>query len=261
MNETANRKYILVLAGLALLLLVGGALFRPKKLTPEPPSPSEMASLQSRVRREHLAETAEYFAERAQAVSAYVRYNTGRASSSVAWREDGQMLTTRTAGHESAPPLSLVPSTESRPPAAPLGEAIAGQWTLAVARAPEGQLLWTPAVFGGAKQSVCAGEPFRELIVNTRLGPAMSGAGVFDLDGALLGVVANCGNSDDYRLVSNESVPSLLGAFARAAKRLEATCGLRIEALTPDSKRALAIEQGMLVTEVADDGPADQAWP
>jgi S1-C subfamily serine protease len=87
----------------------------------------------------------------------------------------------------------------------------------------------------------------------------MSGAGVFDLDGALLGVVANCGNSDDYRVVSNESVPSLLGAFARAAKRLGATCGLRIEALTPDSKRALAIEQGMLVTEVADDGPADQA--
>lgn len=247
MNDTVSRKYILILAGLSVASLIIGAFLRPKKFTPEPPSPSEMASLQERVRREQIGEMAAYFAKRAQAVAKYVVYSPENGSSAVAWQQDGQVLTTRATGPDSLEPLLVGPSANVSKPSSTRDPA-AGGWILIVARTREDQLLWTPAVFGGSKPSKCNGETYRELIINARLGSAMSGAGVFDLDGALIGVVANC--SSAYSPVSAESIPSLLKAFGGAGRRLEATYGFQVEQLNDSSKLVFAADRGLLVTEV-----------
>ena len=98
MNDTVNRKYVLILAAIAAVLLIAGNLLKPKKAEPEPPSPSETASLQARIRRDELSETASYFAQRAQALGPNVIYDRGHQASAVAWGKAGQVLTTRSPG-------------------------------------------------------------------------------------------------------------------------------------------------------------------
>ena len=75
MKDSVDRKYVIVLGAVALLILVGGAFLRPKKAAPQPPSPSESAALQSRIQRDDLAETASYLAQRAQVFAQHVLYD------------------------------------------------------------------------------------------------------------------------------------------------------------------------------------------
>ena len=55
MKDSVDRKYVIVLGAVALVILVGGAFLRPKKGAPQPPSPSESATLQSRIQRDDLS--------------------------------------------------------------------------------------------------------------------------------------------------------------------------------------------------------------
>src|SRR4051812_17932773 len=106
MNETVNRRYIVVLAAIAGTVLIAGALLKPKAATPQPQSPSEMASLQARVRREELGNTASYFTQQAQTLAQYVAYDRDHDSSAVAWAESGKAIATGMPDAESPdPPL------------------------------------------------------------------------------------------------------------------------------------------------------------
>lgn len=257
MNDTVNRKYVLVLGALAIAVLAVGTLLRPKKLTPEPPSPSETASLQARVRRDELGETASYFAQRAQALSRDVVYDLEHESSAVAWEKAGQVLTTAGPGTESFnPPLSLSVRDTGKPPVARPTDRNTGRWFLIVGRTADGQLLWTPAVYGGTRQTICGDEKYSELIVNARLDSALSGAGAFDLDGVLVGIVANCDGT--YHLVSVASVPSLLQNFATSERKIEFSYGFHAAELNTDAKRLFSVHSGLFVTEVRQGDAADQ---
>ncbi len=77
MNGTFNKRYVVTLAVLATAVLALGALFRPGRSTPEPPSPSETASLRTKL-------------------GEYVTFNSEHATSAVAWEKAGQVITTST---------------------------------------------------------------------------------------------------------------------------------------------------------------------
>lgn len=237
MNETVNRKYIFVVAAVVVVVLVGGALLRPKKAIPDLPSPSETASLQARVRRDELRETASFFAQRAEVLAQNVIHDPEHDTSAVAWEREGEVLTTRAAGSQSYDsPLLVGEGNAGRPPSTRLSALNAGQWLLVVGRTSENQVLWAPALYGGTRQTTCSGEAYRELIVNAPLDSALSGAAAFDLDGAVAGVVANCDGS--YHLISAASISSLLNAFGTVERRIATSYGFQVADVSDDAKRA-----------------------
>ncbi len=249
MNGTFSKKYVVALAVLAASVLVLGSVFRPKRATPEPPSPSETASLQTRLRREQLSETAAYFAERAGILGEYVTYNREHGASAVAWEKTGQVITASTPESPAFdPPVLIAKTGTGSPPVQLLAEPHAGRWLLIVGRTADGQLLWNPVVYGGARQTTCAGKAFRELVVNARPNDALLGAGVFDLDGALVGVVANCSGS--YHLISAASIPDLIRSFESDSRKTASAYGFEVEDLGDLSKRFFALPEGVFVTEL-----------
>jgi hypothetical protein len=258
MKESIDRKYMLVLASLAVLVLIGGAFLRPRKALPQPPSPSETATLQARLQRDELAQTASYLAQRAQAVGQHVLYDPDHDSSAVVWEKPGQVLTTSgpAAGRLDPPLLMLSRDTGSPPPARPAAQS-ASRWLLIVGRTANGQPLWTPAIYGGIRQSTCSGGSYNELVVNARLDGALSGAGAFDLDGALHGIVAPCNGA--FHLISVGSVSRLLESFNTVERQIRSTYGFAAGELSDDAKRLFAAESGLFVTEVARGEAADQA--
>jgi hypothetical protein len=257
MKETAPRKYILILAGIALGILVGGAALRPKKPVVQQPSPSETASLQRRLRREELRTTAAFYAERVSSVGRQVVYLPERDASGVAWERPGQVLTVpemRVPG----PPLVVVPAGAAQvPPAALSGPSRAGRWLLLVARAPDGQPVWTAALEGGSRPSLCEDAPYKEVIVNTPLSSAFLGAGAYDLDGALAGVVARCGET--FHVISSDSILSMLRLFDAPQQKLHAAFGVRAQPLNDEMRALFESESGVVVVELRKDGPAATA--
>ena len=107
------------------------------------------------------------------------------------------------------------------------------------------------------RQTQCAGEIFHELIVNTTLDGALSGAGVFNLDGVLVGFVANCDNG--YHIVSVADIEPMLKAFETPERKIESSFGFHIAELNADTKNLFRTDSGLFVTEVRIEGPAGQA--
>ena len=249
---------MLVLAALAIVILAGGAVFRPKKAEPEPPAPSETAYLQTRVRREELGQTASYFAQRAEMLAQYVFYDAPHRASSVVWARAGQALTISGGDAEGPePPMLLTVRQTGSPPATRPIEQNAGHWLIVVGRTPTGQLLWTPAIFGGVEQGACDGEPYTELVTNTRLEANFLGAGVFDLDEILVGVVGRCQGS--YHLISVASVPALLDAFERPERQLRRVFGLTVVEAGDEIRQYFKTDSGLLISGVVHGGPAEKA--
>jgi PDZ domain len=257
MKDSVDRKYVTVLGAVALLILIGGAFLRPKKFAPQPPPPSESATLQSRIQRDDLAETASYLGQRAQVFAQHVLYDPDHGSSALVWEKSGQVLTTpgpKTGVFD--PPLLLRPRASETGPPKRATEQNAG-WLIVVARSANDRLLWTPAIYGGNRQSTCSGGDYDELVVNVPLDAALSGAGAFDLDGTLHGIVAPCDGT--FHLISVASIPRLLLTFSNPKKQIRATYGFSASELDSAAKRLFATESGLFVTEVSQGGAAQEA--
>jgi len=258
MKDSVDRKYVIVLGAVALLILVGGAFLRPEKAAPQPPSPSENANLQSRIQRDYLAETASYLAQRAQLVAQHVLYDPDHGSSAVVWEKPGQVLTTPGSKHAPFdPPLLLRTRESGTATPAHAAEQNSTDWLIVVARTASGSVLWSPAIYGGTRQSTCADAGYNELLLNVPLDGSLSGAGAFDLDGILRGIVAPCNGT--FHLVSVASVARLLQAFNTPERQIRAAYGFLPSELDSAARRLFATDSGLFVAEVAQDGAAQQA--
>jgi serine protease Do len=133
----------------------------------------------------------------------------------------------------------------------------ASRWLIVVARAANDRLLWTPAIYGGTRQSTCSGGDYNELVVNVPLDAAWSGAGAFDLDGILHGIVAPCEGT--FHLISVASIARLLQTFSTPERQISAAYGFAASELDSAAKRLLAAESGLFVTEVTQGGAAQEA--
>lgn len=241
MPDTLNRKYVLSLCGAALAILAIGVWLRPEKKAPKPPSPSETANLQRLVRREELRNMGSFFAEKAGELASHLRFVPETGASGVYWGKLGQVL----SGGRHLPLETVQTNATPTPPEQAIVEAQGGRWVLLVwIEAEQKQLEWTAGIDGGRRVSSCDGVRYRELIVSTALTPTMRGAAVFDLDGVLIGVVADCDGA--LHVVSAPSFKSLLDGFAEPVKRLHARHGVAaVPQTNPD---------GLLITEVSLDG-------
>ncbi len=223
MAESFNRKYVIWLTGIAVVILGVGVLLRPKKPAPKPPSSSETANLQRMVRREELRNMGNYFAERVSAVAEYLHYVPETQANGVYWGKPGQVL----SSSRQLPVRAVQTDRTVAPPLESLVESTGGRWVLlAWMESGQKQPEWITAIDGGRRESTCEGEKYRELIVNSALTPAMIGAGVFDLDGVLVGLVAQCGSS--LHVISALSFRELLTKFSDADHWLHAEQGVAV---------------------------------
>jgi hypothetical protein len=101
---------------------------------------------------------------------------------------------------------------------------------------------------GGARESTCSGGGYNELILNTPLADGLAGAGAFDLDGTLHGIVTPCDGT--FRLISVASVSRLLRTFNTPERKMKSTYGFAASQLNTAAKRFFATESGLFVTEV-----------
>lgn len=256
MNDSISRRYVWVLAVIAVVIVAGGALLRPKKVLPEPRSPSETAYLQARLRMEELGEIATYFEQRAQAFGRFVRYPDEGGASAIVWRAPGELLTVRSNGAYAAPFVVLANDVAGLQPPE-IRDPSTGRWLLIVGRTSGDRLLWVPAIYGGARQTTCSGVPYKELMIDSRLDSALLGAGAFELSGSLAGVVFRCGGG--LHLISSESIDAFMRQFSAPERRVPAKYGFRLTEAKANPEAPLEAAPGLLVTEVMDGQAASAA--
>lgn len=93
MKETLSGKYLAILALIAVVVLALGSRLRPHETAPVPPSPSETARLEQRVRREQAAGIGQYLASRAAELADQAVFLTARGTSTVRYESPTKVVT------------------------------------------------------------------------------------------------------------------------------------------------------------------------
>ncbi|MEO5926442.1 MAG: PDZ domain-containing protein [Bryobacteraceae bacterium] len=226
MKETLSGKYLAILTLAAVAILFIGVRFRPRKSENEAPSPTETALLQQRVRRDQAAGIGQYLATRAAELAGQAVFLADRGTSGVRYESPNKILTVGGPHTLVNPTLSVVETAE---PGIPAEVAATPQnsdsWLLIVGRSPKDDPLWTASIQGPVEDSVCSGVSYRELVLNISLDKSFAGAGVFDLDGSLMGIVMPCEGA--LHVASVASIPDLLALSAGPERVLAETFGFR----------------------------------
>ena len=268
-------RYLATLVAAAALILVVGSALRPPKRSSEnvpPPSAPESRRLQRLAERQSLETTASHFAAIASDVAAGLVQVGPASSTGIAWETDlvvspGQagpaaesttlqtaagedLVGTRSVGGPDLPFCAYRAAGRLQPVARRMGpapEPAAGQWLLAVWRGSTG-LAFVPGHYVETRPARCGGLEGREVASSLELTAAMAGAGLFDLDGALLGLVLPCDGR--YAALTPESVALGLAQGRGVEARLRSRYGLGLRPLDEPLRRYLGLEGGLLVSEV-----------
>lgn len=282
--RTQNGKYVVILAVIAGAILTAGALLRPKK-TPvmEVVPEQERVRLNRLLQERALQDISTYLADTAAAATSGVVGVERRSVSGLAWPGNGLIVTgsggdpfpdlvTITAPADArmqaetvrAGPEALVVALKPETPGALKPVRLAGsvglsngQWLVTVWRGSGGKHTFSAGIYSGAAQSVCGESPFRELVVGTPLSAAMEGGGVFDANAGLVGIVIRCGAR--WAVMASEDVARALGAEQDARSRVLRHYGLIGETLDDRSRKVFGVKEGLLITDVWDGYPADDA--
>ena len=284
-GKTTDRKYVALLALVAGLILVLGIWARPDSRGDDAPpvsSPAELMGLQRMTQRRNVQEMAVFFSEVAANASRHLTWVAGNHSTALTWDVDGTLVTA--AGTEEFPAITLVRAAEQfeaearRAVASPLfpivslrvgaGDAfqpvqpvsvdvlLAGDWLVAVARRADGSYAFAPGIYGGAAPTTCGEFSFQEVTYNVNFNETMLGAGLFDLDGHLIGVIVRC--EDRLAVMASADIPAALEQAAAFGAQLVARYGFRLEppAVREDGEQPA---QGVEVAEVWIGKAADRA--
>jgi len=272
--EARNRRLLVLFALGAGVVLLLGFLLRPKETpeepAPHPPSQTEISRLHRLTLRGSLDSTTEYFTTVASDVEPSVLYLPESGSSAIVWDAAlivaprvpwrfprtqevstavGEMAPARTT--VSSPDLPVAAMSVSNPEvAAAVTRApetpAKGGWLFALWRNEQAHVV-SPAHFLETVEADC--REFRGYEVLSSLTPSerMAGAGVFDLDGRLLGIVLRCG--ERWATLSVDTVAMLLVQGASFQSRLLERCGMRLSTLGETERAHFGVTRGVLVTE------------
>lgn len=271
-----NRNYVVTLAVAAALILVLGGVLRPRPRPEQPPAvETDIARLGRLAERRSLESASAFFAQIADDVAPALVWLDGQRATGVAWGgqfvvtarfapRPGPMAVSTTRGATTgrggdwspdSPAASvLVDEARSLSPAvrAPL-PAAAGAPAIVVWQSTGGRV-FAPATFLAESGLSCNGLPAREIGVTVPLTRAMSGGGVFDLDGGLLGVILPCDGR--FAAVVPAVVDEWLRTNATAGSRLLARFGVVFEPLTEAEAEFFKAASGVVVRELRGGGAA-----
>ncbi len=278
--NTPNIKYVVTLAVAAGLILLGGAILRPRTRSTEQPSPtdSDLARLVRLTERRALDSATALLNQVADDAAPAVVWLDAAGTSGVVWTattiatapasaSGSAPLATTVAGPVTAartdwsPDLpvasvAMADATRAQPPPRSAPPAQTGAPVLAVWRNAQSRL-FAPAAFVERAEETCGDVPSAEVRTTLTFTPAMAGGGLFDLDGGLLGLIVPCG--DRYAAVVPEVIDRLLVAVASFESRLLARYGLVVAPPTDEESAFFAADAGVIVREVRAGGPAAAA--
>jgi S1-C subfamily serine protease len=276
----------MTLALASALILVVGVLFRPRSpetSPPPPPSELELVRLARLSQRRSLENTTQFFSAVADDGVRGIFAVEPIGINGVAWPPDlvvvpgsrrplPETVTLRAADLAiqarlvvSGPHLPIaafrtsrdaqansVAFAQSNPPS--------GEWILAVWRDGTRRSL-SPGTFVETMETRCGHVPAEVIRSTIAIDTTMAGAGVFDIDGGLVGIVAVC--EDGAAILSHRSVTDLIARGRSLESRLLAVFGFRAEPPSLDEAAHLKITDGALVREVWNGYPADRSglWP
>lgn len=273
-----NLKYVATLAVVAVIVLVGGALLRPRarSAAQPPPSDTDVRRLAALTERRALESAGAFLGQLAADVApslvwleepgatglvwaastiATARFRPPPASRLAITAFDGSVTATRVDWSPDLPVARVAvpalngakPVTRAEPPVQP-GMPLLAVWRTANQRS------FAAATFIELASVPCEGQLRQELRTTLTFAEAGAGGGVFDLDGNLVAVVLPCG--DRYGAFAGEAVANLLTAVESFEHRLLARYGLVLEPLTPDDSVLFAATAGAMVREVRSGGAA-----
>jgi S1-C subfamily serine protease len=224
-----DKKYAFVLLAVATLLLVVGIRFRPGQLpTEEAPSPVELQRLQSLVAERRLGDLSSYLSRAAaKAASGLVSILPGPGTglvwpsplaaivprsvidteeSATILANDGSRYVVEPAADDGLSPFVFL----SVPGAFPFGAARPailqprlGIWVLAVARNASNQPIFAHGIYQGTAPARCGDFFYLSVDSSVPISPSLIGGGLFSLDGALLGFIADCNRTPIVIAVSS----------------------------------------------------------
>jgi S1-C subfamily serine protease len=275
----SDRNYAYLLAVIALLILAVGYIFRPRKNTPAI-SQSDVLRLEQLAQKQNLRRLADYFHGFSAGPANHVVRITGADRSAVAWSAPGVYATASTGlpnarmrivGPGVDQPASIavfgphVPVAtfqaggDSKTDAAPVAVTapVEGDWVVAVARRADGELLVSPGLHSGLVLSPCGDTTYEQLVSNIPLSRESNGAGVFDLDGNLLGIVVDCGTR--MAALTTKAITNALERAHSPIGRVLARYGWKLTAMWAAASTYFGAVAGMLVEEVWAGSPADRA--
>ncbi len=248
MKESISRKYLAILALTAAGILFIGGRFRPRQAETAP-SPTETAVLQQRVRRDQAAGIGQYLASRAAELADQAVFLPSRGTSGVRYGSPEKVLTVDGSGELIEPVLAVAEiSSKVTPVPVVTSQRNPDSWVLIVGRSRDDQPLWT-AVMQGVKETViCNDVAYQQLVLNVTLDMGFAGAGAFDLDGNLAGIVMPCAGS--LHIVSIESVPDLLAKSTSPDRVFVEKFGFRATPLPDNWQNMYSRLNGLIITDV-----------
>lgn len=256
-----NRGYISALAAVAVAILVGGSLFRPKQPaivhTPaanlrETPVPAPVPPAQTR--RGQMRQMGEFVSERTIEASRHVVYVPAARASGIVWHGGNVVSITRDGSMVQL--ATLAPPSESMPARPSSADRISqSTWVVVVGRTEDGRTISASGMLGGTVDAKCRDQSVRKLLSNVNTGEEFAGGGVFDISGDLVGMVVRCNNS--WVAVTHSDVDRLLSARPTGDARVWQSFGVRARDPNDAEKKHLRLRDGvLLITEVRSDGGA-----
>lgn len=269
----APPRRLAALAAVAAAILVGGALARPtRRVPPVQVSGSSSAHLVVLSQSAAADALARAFGDQIAASARHIvplppDSAGGRSVSGVRWRPDGTILRATDSASAALVTLADGPSPAggaARAARATIDSANAVKrpfaqpgtgWVVIVGRTGRdtaSAVAWS----GGTRGIVCDGRRVEALTLSASFGTGLLGAGVFDLDDNLVGVVLRCGA--ELEAITPRAVAGLLKRGREPAARLWARAGLRL-AVADSVLGASAPDTLIAVAALRRGGPLDLA--
>ena len=271
-------RYLAVLAFVAALILLLGNLLRPDRNVEEGAQPlsaeSALLQLPRLTQRRSIEDHVEFVRQLVANRNPYIYRLNSAGQSAVLWNA-ATLITARTSGYMPSPQTATGPGTTSleasvttagpqlplailaisleRPPLRVERVAAAGfpdgSWLLALWRSADGVLAWAEGQYLQSRRANCGDlMPVQTLASTIELSPKMAGAGVFSLDGVLIGVVGRC--DAGLAILGVQAIELLSGRANSLEDSLLERYGMRIGQAGDEEKAALGIRQGLLLREV-----------
>jgi hypothetical protein len=248
-----SRHYVAVLAVVAALVLSVGLVVRhllEPDAAPASAPPSQAAALQQLSQEGQLRRSASYVAERVGESAEHVEFVPGIGSSGLRWGRDS-VLTTDHA-HVVRAVAGTRDSVRGRMAIAP--DSVRRDWLLVVARDASDRVLSAALLAGGRTTVRCASRPIERYVLGAQLDEQFAGAGIFSVDGALLGMAVWC----EGRLVG-VPIRQLLGMLAARDSQpvRESPAGFTVALGDSLAQKYVGSDSALLVTTVRRGSVAD----